>query len=44
MKSVSTAFVALAALCWGLSGGIGGILMANGWDAFVIKIMIGTGA
>ncbi|MFO7850721.1 MAG: DMT family transporter [Spirochaetia bacterium] len=35
MKSVNTAFVALAALCWGLSGGIGGILMANGGDAFV---------
>lgn len=44
MKSVSTAFVALAVLCWGLSGGIGGIPMANGWDAFVIKNMIGTGA
>jgi drug/metabolite transporter, DME family len=30
MKGVSTAFVALAALFWGLSGGIGGILMADG--------------
>ena len=44
MERVSTAFVALAARCWGLSGGIGGILMANGWDAFVVKTMIATGA
>lgn len=42
MKKVSTAFVALAALCWGLSGGIGGILMANGWDAFVVTFYRGA--
>jgi len=40
--SVSTVFVALAALCWGLSGGIGGILMANGWDAFVVSFYRGA--
>ncbi|MEJ2456348.1 MAG: EamA family transporter [Candidatus Thiodiazotropha sp.] len=40
--SVSTAFVALAALCWGLSGGIGGILMADGWDAFVVSFYRGA--
>lgn len=34
-------FVPLAALCWGLSGGIGGILMANGWDAFVVSFYRG---
>ncbi|MEX0770184.1 MAG: EamA family transporter [Balneolaceae bacterium] len=39
---MSTAFVALAALCWGLSGGIGGILMANGWDAFVVSFYRGA--
>lgn len=39
---VSTAFVALAALCWGLSGGIGGILMADGWDAFVVSFYRGA--
>ncbi|CEP33994.1 Putative uncharacterized protein [Halomonas sp. R57-5] len=33
----STIFVVLAALFWGLSGGIGGILIADGWDAFVVS-------
>lgn len=33
----ATALVMLASLCWGLSGGIGGILMADGWDAFVVS-------
>jgi len=42
MAGVSTAFVALAALCWGLSGGIGGILMAGGWDAFVVSFYRGA--
>ncbi|MBK1730308.1 EamA family transporter [Thiococcus pfennigii] len=41
MVGASTAFVALAALCWGLSGGIGGILMADGWDAFVVSFYRG---
>jgi len=39
---VSTAFVALAAVFWGLSGGIGGILMADGWDAFVVSFYRGA--
>lgn len=34
--------MALAALCWGLSGGIGGILMAGGWDAFVVSFYRGA--
>ncbi len=42
MASLSTTFVVLAALCWGLSGGIGGILMANGWDAFVVAFYRGA--
>ncbi len=37
-----TALVALAALFWGLSGGIGGILMADGWDAFVVSFYRGA--
>lgn len=41
MVNLSTVFVALAALCWGLSGGIGGILMANGWDPFVVSFYRG---
>jgi drug/metabolite transporter (DMT)-like permease len=42
MASASPAFVVLAALCWGLSGGIGGILMADGWDAFVVSFYRGA--
>ncbi len=38
---LSTAFVAMAALCWGLSGGIGAVLMAQGWDAFVVAFYRG---
>lgn len=41
MVGASTVFVVLAALCWGLSGGIGGILMAGGWDAFVVSFYRG---
>jgi drug/metabolite transporter (DMT)-like permease len=42
MVSLSTAFVALAALCWGLSGGIGGILMASGWSPLVVSFYRGV--
>jgi drug/metabolite transporter (DMT)-like permease len=35
-------FVVLAALCWGLSGGIGGILMGDGWDPFVVSLYRGA--
>lgn len=42
MTGASTALVALAALCWGLSGGIGGILLASGWDAFVVSFYRGA--
>lgn len=38
----STIFVVLAALFWGVSGGIGGILMADGWDAFVVSFYRGA--
>lgn len=37
----SAVLVALAALCWGLSGGIGGILMGDGWDPFVVSLYRG---
>ncbi|ALT00355.1 EamA family transporter [Lacimicrobium alkaliphilum] len=39
---MATVFVALAALCWGLSGGIGAILMTKGWDAFVVAFFRGA--
>jgi drug/metabolite transporter (DMT)-like permease len=42
MAGASTVYVVLAALCWGLSGGIGGILMADGWDAFVVSFYRGV--
>ncbi len=35
-------FVALAALCWGLSGGIGGILAAEGWSPIVVSFYRGA--
>ena len=41
MVSLSTMFVVLAALCWGLSGGIGGILTAQGWDPVVVSFYRG---
>jgi drug/metabolite transporter (DMT)-like permease len=40
--SKSTVEVALAALCWGLSGGIGGILMADGWDPYLTSFYRGS--
>ncbi|MBB3192556.1 EamA family transporter [Halomonas cerina] len=42
MARVSTAFVVMAALCWGLSGGIGGMLMADGWDPLVVSFYRGA--
>lgn len=42
MTGLSTAFVVMAAFCWGLSGGIGAILMAKGWDAFVVALYRGA--
>lgn len=42
LAGLSTALVVIAALCWGLSGGIGSILMSQGWDAFVIAFYRGA--
>jgi drug/metabolite transporter (DMT)-like permease len=42
MVGANTFLVALAAFCWGVSGGIGGILMAEGWDAFVVSFFRGV--
>ncbi|MFD2190549.1 DMT family transporter [Pistricoccus aurantiacus] len=42
MASISTVFVVLAALFWGLSGGIGGILMADGWNPLVVSFYRGA--
>ena len=42
MAQLSTALVALAALCWGLSGGIAGMLMDAGWGAYVVAFYRGA--
>ncbi len=42
MAALSTAFVALAALCWGLTGGIAGILTGQGWDPVVVSFYRGA--
>jgi len=39
---IGSVLVALAALCWGVSGGIGGILLSNGWDAYVVSLYRGA--
>ncbi len=38
----SKIFVPLAALCWGVSGGIGGILITDGWEASVVSFYRGA--
>ncbi|MEQ8848300.1 DMT family transporter [Botrimarina sp.] len=42
MRRAGTALIALAALGWGVSGGIGGVLMADGWDPFVVSFYRGA--
>ncbi len=42
MKNTSTALVVLAALFWGVSGGIGGILTSRGWDPLVASFYRGA--
>ncbi len=42
MSGLSTTFVALAAICWGLSGGIGGILTGRGWEPVVVSFYRGA--
>ncbi|RUO51543.1 EamA family transporter [Pseudidiomarina halophila] len=38
----STLLVTLAAFCWGLSGGIGAVLLERGWDAFTVSFYRGA--
>lgn len=42
MIGLSTTFVVLAALFWGLSGGIGSILTGQGWDPIVVSFFRGA--
>lgn len=41
MAGASSAFVALAAIFWGLAGGIGGILIEDGWEPSVVSFYRG---
>ena len=40
--NTGTVYVVTAALFWGVSGGIGGLLMADGWDPFVVSLYRGA--
>jgi drug/metabolite transporter, DME family len=40
--SPGTLFVVIAALCWGISGGIGGLLTGQGWDPVVVSFYRGA--
>lgn len=42
MSRLSTVFVAMAALFWGVSAGIGAILMNEGWDPIVVSFYRGS--
>ena len=42
MLSKSSMFIVLAAFFWGLSGGIAGILLDDGWDASVVTFYRGA--
>ncbi|WP_430788524.1 DMT family transporter [Virgibacillus flavescens] len=42
MKFASVGLVMLAAICWGISGGIAEILMNKGWDPIVISLYRGA--
>lgn len=41
-SGLSSMLVVLAAFFWGLSGGIAGMLMANGWDALLVSFCRGA--
>lgn len=41
-SGLGSALVAMAALCWGVSGGIGGILISDGWEPFVVSFYRGA--
>jgi drug/metabolite transporter (DMT)-like permease len=42
MVGTSTIYVVLAAICWGLSGGIGSILISDGWGTFMVAFYRGA--
>lgn len=42
MLPVSSALLALSAICWGLTGGIGGLLIGRGWDPLLVTFYRGS--
>ncbi|MYL60003.1 EamA/RhaT family transporter, partial [Virgibacillus halodenitrificans] len=42
MKYTGVGLVMLAAICWGISGGIADILMTRGWNPIVISFYRGA--
>lgn len=42
MAMTSSVWVASAALCWGLAGGVAGVLVADGWNPFLIAFYRGA--
>ena len=42
VPGAGAALVVLAGLCWGLSGGIAAVLLADGWGAFVLALYRGA--
>lgn len=42
MNNTGVMFVVLAALFWGLSGGIGGVLIENGWSSLMVAFYRGA--
>lgn len=42
MRFAGVGLVMLAAICWGISGGIADILMTKGWDPIVISFYRGA--
>ncbi|NBG87797.1 DMT family transporter [Isachenkonia alkalipeptolytica] len=42
MKYKGVALIMFAAICWGISGGIGDILISKGWDPIVISFYRGA--
>ncbi|WP_280771683.1 DMT family transporter [Salipaludibacillus daqingensis] len=42
MRFSGVGFVMLAAICWGISGGIADILMTKGWDPIVMSLYRGA--
>ena len=41
-RTTGTLLILVAATCWGLAGGIGGVLVARGWDPVVVSFYRGA--